>query len=98
VFIHQQLDGQGDYYVKNGAAVRALFERSGKVLAVFQGHRHEGAFVRIKGVPYYTLKAMIEGSGPDNSSYALVDVDGRGTIRIQGFRQAESMTLKKETP
>jgi len=98
VFIHQQLDGQGDNYVKNAAAVRALLERSGKVLAVFQGHRHEGAFTRIKGIPYYSLKGMIEGSGPEHSSYALVDVDGRGTIKIQGFRQADSLTLKKETP
>jgi predicted phosphodiesterase len=98
VFIHQQLDGQGDYYVRNAAAVRGLLERSGKVLAVFQGHRHEGAFTRIKGIPYYTLKGMVEGSGPEHSSYALVDVDARGTIKIQGFRQADSLTLKKETP
>ncbi len=98
VFVHQELDGQGDYYVKNAVAVRALLERTGKVLAVFQGHRHEGAFTKIKGIPYYTLKGMIEGSGPEHSSYALVDVDSQGTIKIQGFRQADSLTLKKETP
>jgi len=98
VFVHQPLDGQGDYYVRNAAAVRGLFERSGKVLAVFQGHRHEGAFTRIKGVPYYTLKAMIEGSGPENSSYALVEAEAKGAIRIRGFRRAESLILKKESP
>ena len=99
VFIHQQLDGQGDYYVRNAAAVRVLLEGSRKVLAVFQGHRHEGAFSRIKGIPYYTLKGLIEGSGPERNSYALVEVDPKaGMVAIRGFRQADSLTLKKETP
>jgi predicted phosphodiesterase len=96
VFLHQQLDGQGDYYVKNAAAVRAILERSGKVRAVFQGHRHEGAFTKIKGIPYYTLKGMIEGSGPENNAYALVEVDPQGDITIKGFRKADSLHLGKE--
>jgi alkaline phosphatase len=44
VFVHQQLDGEGAYYVKNAAAARRILEESGLVLAVFQGHRHEGAY------------------------------------------------------
>jgi predicted phosphodiesterase len=96
VFIHQQLDGQGDYYVKNAAAVRAILEQSGKVRAVFQGHRHEGAFSKIKGIPYVTFKGMIEGSGPENSAYALVEADPRGDIAIKGFRKADSLRLGKE--
>jgi predicted phosphodiesterase len=89
VFIHQQLDGEGAYFVKNAPAVRKVLEESGKVLAVFQGHRHEGMFHWIKGIAYYTLKGMIEGSGPESNAYAVAEVDGGDNIRVQGFRKAD---------
>jgi predicted phosphodiesterase len=95
VFIHQQLDGEGAYYVKNAAAVRRILEESGRVLAVFQGHRHEGAYSFIQGIHYYTLKGLIEGSGTENRSYALVGVDAGLSILIKGFRKAESAELKQ---
>jgi len=93
IFIHQQLDGEGDYYVKNAAAVRGILETSGKVLAVFQGHRHEGAYSRMGGIHYYTLKGMVEGSGPENNSYAVVEVDPNCDISVTGFRKADSLKL-----
>jgi alkaline phosphatase len=93
VFLHQQLDGSGSYYVKNAAEVRAVIERSNKVLAVFQGHRHEGAFQRIAGIPYYTLVGMIEGTGPENNGYAVVFVGRRGEVSVRGQRKAASMDL-----
>jgi len=96
VFVHQQLDGTGAYYVKNAAQVRALLEQSGKVLAVFQGHRHEGGFSRIGGIPYYTLKGMIEGGGPENNSYAVVEVAPGGAIDVRGYRKAESIRLDRK--
>jgi hypothetical protein len=91
VFLHQQLDGEGAYFVKNAADVRRVLEVSGKVLAVFQGHRHEGMFTRINGLPYYTLKGMIEGRGPDQTAFAVVEVEPDREIRITGFHKAESM-------
>jgi len=96
VFIHQQLDGAGPYYVKNAVQVRSLFEQSGKVLAVFQGHRHEGAVSRLAGVHYYTLKGMIEGRGPEHNSYAIVEVEPDGDIQVTGYRKANSMRLEKK--
>ncbi len=96
VFIHHQLDGEGDYYVKNAAKVRAILQQSGKILAVFQGHRHEGEYNERGGIHYYTLKGMIEGSGPENNSYAVVEVTPQGGIRVMGFRRAESMTLARK--
>lgn len=96
VFIHHQLDGQGAYYVKNAVQVRSLFEQSGKVLAVFQGHRHEGALTRLGGIPYYTLKGMIEGRGPENNSYAIVEVGPGGEISVAGYRKAESVRLERK--
>jgi hypothetical protein len=95
VFIHQQLDGEGAYYVKNAAAVRAALERSKKVLAVFQGHRHEGGYSLINGIPYYTLKGVIEGAGADNSAYAIVEADAAFNLTVTGYRKAESRKLVK---
>jgi predicted phosphodiesterase len=96
VFIHQQLDGTGAYYVKNAAAVRKILADSGRVPVVFQGHRHEGAFSRLDGIAYYTFKAAGEGSGPDNNAYALVEVEAGGTIRITGFHKIESTVIARK--
>ena len=94
VFIHQQLDGEGAYYAKNAPAVRRVLETPGRVLAVFQGHRHEGAYRVINGIPYYTLKGVIEGSGPDANAYAVVEVREDGTVWVTGYRQAVSRGFK----
>jgi alpha-L-fucosidase len=93
VFIHQQLEGEGAYFVKNAPAVRKVLEDSGKVLAVFQGHRHEGMFHWTNGIPYYTLKAMIEGAGGEDTSSAVVEIDGRRNVRVRGYGRADSLAL-----
>jgi alkaline phosphatase len=95
VFVHQQLDGAGDLYVKNAVQVREVLEKSGKVIAVFQGHRHEGAFSAINGIPYFTFKGLIEGAGPWNSSYSIVDVMPDLEVRVLGYRQAETRSFRK---
>jgi len=94
VFVHQQLDGSGAYYVKNAAAVREVLEKCGKVIAVLQGHRHEGAFSTINGIPYFTFRGLIEGAGPWNNSYSIVDVMPDLSIRVLGYRQAESRQFR----
>jgi predicted phosphodiesterase len=94
VFVHQQLDGSGAYYVKNAAEVREVLERSGKVIGVLQGHRHEGAFSTINGIPYFTFKGMIEGAGPWNSSYSILDVMPDLSVRVLGYRNAGSREFR----
>jgi len=90
VFIHQLLDGVGSVYVNNAADVRQILQASGKVLAVFQGHHHSGSYSNIAGIHYYTLKALVEGSGPENNSYAIAEVHPDGSITITGYRKALS--------
>ena len=90
VFTHQLLDGEGAVYVENAADVRAVLEQSGRVLGVFQGHHHAGDLNRIEGIPYYTLKALVEGSGEENNSYAIVEVDTDYNLTITGYRKAVS--------
>ncbi len=93
VFIHQLLDGTGSVYVKNAAQVREILEASGKVLTVFQGHHHSGSYNNIAGIHYYTLKALVEGQGSENNSYAIAQVHPDSSIIVTGYRKAESMQL-----
>jgi hypothetical protein len=92
-FVHQQLDCEGDLCVNNAKEVRSILERSGKILAVFQGHNHRGHYSRLSGIHYYTLKAMVEGSGSHNNAYAVAEINENGTISITGYRKAISKQL-----
>ena len=93
VLAHQLLDGAGSHYVKNAAEVRQILEQSGRVLAVFQGHRHDGGYSLIEGIHYYTLKAVIEGPGPENNSYAIVEVRPDMNVNVTGYRKAVGKQL-----
>lgn len=93
VFIHQLLDGTGPVYVKNASEVRPVLEASGRVLAVFQGHHHEGAYSCINNIHYYTLRAMVEGAGGENNSYAIVEVHPSRSVTVTGYHKAPSMRL-----
>jgi len=94
VFVHQRLDGEGDVFVKNAEEVRTVLENSGKVLAVFQGHDHNGGYRMINGIHYYTLKALVEGSGEENNSYAIGEVRTNGDIAVTGYRKGVSRKLE----
>jgi predicted phosphodiesterase len=86
VFAHQRMDVSNNHGVKNNAVVRKVLESAGNVLAVFQGHSHRNDVNNIGGIHYCTLKAMVEGSGKENSGYSLMDIQPDGTISIKGFR------------
>lgn len=93
VFLHHRLDASGDnsiYGPRNADEVRKILEDSGKVLIVFQGHEHAGALNRINGITYYTLKGMVEGSGPENNSYAIAEIGRDLSVTIKGYRKATS--------
>jgi len=97
VFIHQLLDSDQDvYFVRNAAEVRRVLEQSRRVRAVFQGHYHEGRYTCVKGIHYYTLKAMVVGSQKNHNAYAVVDVSADGSLKVTGVKRAESRTLVAE--
>lgn len=93
VFAHQRLDTDKAHAVRNAAEVRALLEKSGKVLAVFQGHSHKNDYQQIAGIHYTTLVAMVEGSGLENNGYSLLDIMTDGSLRLNGFRRQVNRTL-----
>ncbi len=90
IFVHQLLDGEGDLFINNSSEVRKVLEKYGNVAAVFQGHRHEGGAKVINGILYYTLKALVEGSGEANNSYSIVNLDVNGEVTIEGYRKADN--------
>jgi predicted phosphodiesterase len=94
VFIHHQLDSplvaDKRHCPDNADIVRKMLEDSGHVLAVFQGHYHKGGLNKINNIFYYTLKAVVEGSGPENNNYAIVEIDEELKIRIKGYRKTSS--------
>lgn len=95
IFVHQQLDGKCSHCVKNAALVRQILQKNKRVLAVFQGHNHAGHYSSIDGIHYYTLKAMVEGSGKSNNSYAIIAVHNNLDITVTGYRKALSKKLEK---
>lgn len=86
VFVHQRLDVPGVHAVNSAAEVRSILENSGKVLAVFQGHSHQNDHRDINGIDYCTMRAVIEGSGPENNGYSVVSVYADGRLAVKGFR------------
>jgi alkaline phosphatase len=97
VMVHQQLDGTGAYYVKNAAEVRAALEASGKVIGVLQGHRHEGGYSGINGIPYFTFRGLIEGAGPNNNAFGIVEVHPDLSVWITGYQRGESRGFRAGT-
>lgn len=101
VFIHQLLDAFSDIpssvCVNNSDEIVSLLENSGCVLAVFQGHHHAGHYSFRNKIHYWTMKGMIEGSLPENNSFAIVEVSSNGDISIDGFLNCEDRLLKVET-
>jgi len=95
IFTHQQLGGLGVTDISNAEAVRKVLQESGKVLAGFDGHNHAGGHNIIEGIHHYTLKAMVDGSGKKNSSYAVVEITPERNIVVTGYRIAVSLDLPK---
>ncbi len=97
VFVHHQLDScsipDKRHCPDNADEVRRILEQSGQVLATFQGHYHQGGLNKINNIFYYTLKAVVEGSGDENNNYAIIEIGQDLSINITGFRQTRSINL-----
>jgi predicted phosphodiesterase len=90
VFIHQMLDESKSlaHCVNNAAGVRQILEQSGKVLCVFQGHVHEERTNLINGIHYFSVNAVVDGDGPENNAFMIVDIYNDGSLKIDGYRRA----------
>lgn len=97
IFLHQLLDSfsgiNKNVCVGNAGEIVDILEQSKKVIAVFQGHHHAGHHSFRNGIHYYTMKGMIEGSLPDNNSFAIVEVDKGLNIHIRGFYNCKDQKM-----
>ena len=92
VFAHELVDPACPdvFRIKNAAQLREIFEKSGKVRAVFTGHHHVGHLAVRNGIFYYTLRAMAQDAYPENNSFAEVTLYDSGRVVVNGFAKAAS--------
>lgn len=84
VLSHQRIDMACMHAVRNYEAVHDVIQRSGKVMAVFQGHQHADDLRKIGDTTCYTLGAHKDGAGP-----AMIRIDARGIRLTRDFQSLE---------
>lgn len=98
VFTHQLLDTDSNIYkglyIRNASDVNKLLVQSKRVLAVFQGHHHAGAYSLQDNIHYFTMNGIIEGNLPDNNSYAIVEIMPNGDILVDGYALCPDKILR----
>lgn len=77
---------ENPHLIRNRRELMEIFERSGKVRAVFSGHYHDGCAGMCGGIPYITFAAMVVS---EQNNYAVVDVTQNG-IHVQGVGRQQS--------
>ena len=75
------IENRDDHVIINRKEVIELFEKSGKVKAVFCGHYHDGDFSERNGIQYITFRAICTG---DEENHAVVTVE-KDFIRVDGY-------------
>jgi 3',5'-cyclic-AMP phosphodiesterase len=76
--------------VKERAELRRIFEASGKVRIVFNGHVHRNHLDVIAGIPYVTIQSLIENLDEDApgrpaAAHAVATItDTRIVVRVRG--------------
>lgn len=98
IFLHERLDSfysLRNLCPDNADKAREILEDAGNVIAVFQGHDHKGGFNLINNIGYYTSTGMIAGSGPENSSYGIVEIsrdfEKKFITNVKGYRRERSV-------
>ncbi|QZT36053.1 metallophosphoesterase [Halosquirtibacter xylanolyticus] len=97
VFTHHPLDDfnlpDKRISITNAYQVRKILEESSKVMAVFQGHHHDGNYCLHNNIHYYTMKSVVDGTEENN--YALIEINlEKNKILINGYGNTSSLDLK----
>ena len=100
VLCHENLDHRlwegalDPHVVGNAERVRGVLEGAGNVKAVIQAHYHPGLVTEKSGVPYIALRAMVVGPGLESNAFAVISLEGDGTVAVEGFGQQEDCRVR----
>jgi 3',5'-cyclic AMP phosphodiesterase CpdA len=94
VLAHHPVWPDNDHNLWNAAEVLAAIDRQPNVVAWLNGHNHAGAFGERHGVPYVTLKGMVETA--DTTAFATARVLPDRLI-LEGHGREPSRELKFRT-
>lgn len=96
VFCHHPLfefhrDGH-KFHINEYRKAQRLLERSGKVLAVLQGHVHEEKHSSINGIHYITQNGMVDYQGLENNSFSVLEIQDNA-MKLHGYRRAKDINF-----
>lgn len=93
VFAHHPVFPDNDHNVWNAPEVLAVIDRHPHVVAWLNGHNHAGAFGERHGVPFVTLKGMVETSA--TTAYAIARIlPDRLVLEGQGREPARELRFR----
>jgi len=93
VLAHHPVFPANPHNLWNAAEVLALIDRHRHVVAWLNGHNHAGAFGEHAGVPFLTLRGMVETA--DTSAFATVRIlDDRIVLTGHGREPSREMKIR----
>ena len=102
VFTHQILNTWDEkrckiphpFFIHNAAEVVKTLEKSRRVLAVFSGHFHKGAYSEHNGIHYVVNQGLVENPLPHNVC-GMVHVDKKFNLYVEGLWNERSHTCRR---
>lgn len=95
VLAHHPVYPDNDHNVWNAPEILAAIDRHPNVVAWINGHNHAGAFGERRGVPYVTMRGMVETG--DSTAFATATILPDRLV-IAGHGREPSRELKLRSP
>jgi len=93
VFAHHPVWPDNDHNVWNAPEVLAVLDRHPHVVAWLNGHNHAGAFGERSGLPFVTMKGMVETAATTACAIARILPD-RLVLEGQGREPARELRFR----
>ncbi len=93
ILAHHPVLPTGPHVLWNADAVLTVIDRCPNVVAWLNGHNHAGAFAERNGVPYVTLRGMVETAA--TNAYATAEITpSRLVLRGRGREPSRELALR----
>lgn len=94
VFAHHPAMPAGKFNVWNADEMLAAIDRHPNIVAWINGHNHAGAFAERNGIPFLTMRGMVET--PDTTAFATAEIL-RDRIVLTGHGREPSREMRFRT-